>query len=124
MRLLLDEMYSPEIARQLQAKGHDVESIQADRPELQSVDDEVIVERMHAEQRAIVTNNVKDFMPIHNDWIGAGRSHSGLVFSSDRSMPRSRKTIGLWVATLEQLLADHPERDELSNRFRYLTPSP
>lgn len=124
MRLLLDEMYSPEIARQLQARGHDVESIQGDRPELKALDDERIVERMSAEQRAVVTNNVKDFMPIHSAWIAAGKAHCGLVFSSDNSMPRSQNAIGLWVTTLGQFLANHRERDALKNAVHHLTPSP
>jgi hypothetical protein len=123
LRLLLDEMYSPEIARRLQARGHDVQAIQGDRPELKAFEDERIVERMAAEQRAVVTNNVKDFMPIHGAWIAASRVHSGLVFSSDRSMPRSQNTVGLWVATLERFLVDHGEEDTLRNNVHFLTPS-
>jgi hypothetical protein len=122
LRLLLDEMYSPEIARQLQAKGYDVQSIQAERPDLEALDDEKIVEEMSSEARGVVTNNVRDFMPIHTAWIAAGRTHYGLVFSSDRSMPRSRNSIGLWVRALEAFLAAHPDEDALRNSIHFLEP--
>lgn len=122
MKLLLDEMYSPEIARQLQAKGYDVQSIQSDRQELKALDDEMIVEQMSAESRGIVTNNIKDFMSIHMAWVAAGKEHYGLVFSSDKSMPRSRRTIGIWVTSLETFLGAHPDEDALRTSFHFLQP--
>lgn len=122
MRLLLDEMYSPEIARQLQAKGRDVQSIQGDRQELRAADDAAIAELMGEEGRAVVTNNVSDFMPIHTAWVSEGRSHAGMVFSVDRSMHRSLATIGLWVRTLDRFLADHPAPDALRGRVHFLVP--
>lgn len=123
MKLLLDEMYSPEIARQLQDKGHDVQSIQGDRPELKTSDDENIVEQMSAESRGVVTNNIKHFMPIHTAWVASGKEHYGLVFSSDRSMPRSQKAIGRWVRSLEAFLTTHLDEDALKSSFHFLQPA-
>lgn len=115
-------MYSPEIARQLQARGHEIQSIQGDRPEPMALDDERIVEQMSVERRGVVTNNVKHFMPAHSARIAAGKTHYGLVFSSDKSMPRSQAAIGLWVKTLDRFLNDHPAEDALKDRVQFLAP--
>jgi len=32
-----------------------------------------------AEGRTVITFNVRDFARLHNDWISAGRKHSGIV---------------------------------------------
>jgi Domain of unknown function (DUF5615) len=59
----LDEHYSPEIARQLRTRGQDVMAV-AERPDLVGLGDDELLARMAQEQRAIMTNNVKDFMPL------------------------------------------------------------
>jgi Domain of unknown function (DUF5615) len=61
LRLLLDEPFSPEIARQLRSLDHDVEAV-VERLELVSLADRELFARMAAERRAIVTNNVPDYV--------------------------------------------------------------
>jgi hypothetical protein len=46
VRLLLDEMISPRIARELRGRGHDVQAIKKDRPDLTSRGDREIVLQM------------------------------------------------------------------------------
>src|SRR5680860_313061 len=43
VKLLLDEMISPRIARELRADGHDVQAIKADRPELEAASDRAVL---------------------------------------------------------------------------------
>lgn len=120
MKLLLDEMISPKIARELRQGGHDVQAITGDRPELKATPDAEIVRRIHRERRSIVTNNVKDFQPIHSRFVAQGEDHSGMAFTRDASLPRDKASIPLWVETLRKLLEDHPADDALKNRLTYL----
>jgi predicted nuclease of predicted toxin-antitoxin system len=120
VKLLLDEMISPRIARELRSKGFDVLAIKSDRPDLEAVADRDIVRRMAAEKRALVSNDVLDFQLIHNQLLAAGEEHYGLVFTSDSTMPRNKASISLWVKALEKLLKASPADDALRNRVRHL----
>jgi hypothetical protein len=120
LRLLLDEQLSPEIARELRARGHDVEAV-AERPELVSLSDRELFARMAIERRAIVTNNVPDYIKLFTEALIAAREHYGLLLTDDRSMPRSRNTIGLFVRILAEFLDAHPAEDTLRNQLRWLS---
>lgn len=119
MRLLLDEMYSPEIARQLRGRGHDVVSVK-ERPDLVALGDRELLARMTAERRAIVTNNPGDFVPLFKEAIARDDEVWGLLLTDDRSMPRSAKTIGRYVDVLHDLLRREPSDDACRNQLRWL----
>jgi predicted nuclease of predicted toxin-antitoxin system len=120
VKLLLDEMISPKIARELRGKGFDVQAIKGDRPDLEAVADREIVRRIAAEQRTLVTNDVLDFQLIHNQMLAAGEEHYGLIFTSDSTMPRNKASIPLWVKSLEKLLKANSADDALRSRVRHL----
>lgn len=121
MKLLLDEMISPKIARELRSRGDfDVQAIKSDRPDLEAVADREIVRRIAAEQRTLVTNDVLDFQLIHNQMLAAGEEHYGLIFTSDSTMPRNKASIPLWVNALEKVLTEHSAEDALKNRVKHL----
>jgi hypothetical protein len=61
--LLLDEMFSDTIAQQLRAKGRDARTVVAD-PALVSLPDDQILAHATAARRALLTANIKDFMPL------------------------------------------------------------
>jgi len=92
-RFLLDEMFSPAIAAELCERGHDVIAV-ADRPALRAKADEEIFAWASAERRWLLTENVKDFRPIMLRALPGGPSGCGLLFTSSRSFPRSRKNPG------------------------------
>jgi len=119
LRLLLDEHLSPEIARQLRSRRHDVEAA-VERPDLISLPGHALFARMAAERRAILTNNVPDYVKVFNAALGSGQAHYGLFLSDDRSMPRARNTIGLFVRVLDEFLEAHPAEDALRNQLRWL----
>jgi len=112
-------MYSPEIARQLRARGHDVIAV-VERQELISRSDREIFERMAQERRAIVTNNVPDHIALFTQVSAAGGEHYGLLLTDDRSMPRRRDAIGTFVRALGEFLGSHPDDAALRNQFRWL----
>jgi predicted nuclease of predicted toxin-antitoxin system len=120
VRLLLDEMISPRIARELRAAGHDAQAIKGDRPDLASRADREIVRQMASERRAIVTNDIADFQIIHDGLLAAGEIHGGMIFTYDATLPRNKSAISGWVRTLTLLLVEHAAVDALRNRVHYL----
>ena len=120
MRLLLDEMISPRIARELRSQGFDVQGIKGDRPDLEAVADAEIVRRLAGEGRTVVTNDVLDFKLIHSRMLGAGDAHAGMIFTNDSSMPRNKASIDLWVRVLSKVLEENPTGAGLKNRVRYI----
>jgi hypothetical protein len=104
-RLLLDEMFSPVIAAALREPGCDVTSI-AEQPALGAMTDEEVFALAAAQGRWLLTENVKDFQPILQHSLQAATPIAGLVFTSSRAFPRSRKNpvplidaIHIWLTT-------------------------
>ena len=106
-RLLLDEMFSPAIAAELCERGHDVIAV-ADRPDLRSKSDEEIFAWASTEKRWLLTENVKDFRPIMLRALQAGSPGCGLLFTSSRAFPRSRKNPGSLIEALHTWLNTGP----------------
>ncbi|MGH8910267.1 MAG: DUF5615 family PIN-like protein [Egibacteraceae bacterium] len=121
MRLLLDEHYSPEIARQLRRRGHDAVSV-VERPDLAGLADSDLLERMASEERVILTENAIDFVVLTHQLAVADMDHPGVLLTSPKRMPRSRATIGLFVRTLDAFLTRHPAKDACRNEVRWLSP--
>jgi predicted nuclease of predicted toxin-antitoxin system len=120
VRLLLDEMISPKIAGDLRERGHDVQAVKKDRPDLTGCADLELVQRMARERRAIVTNDIADFQPIHNRMLVAGEEHARMVFTFDATLPRTKAAIPQWIDALAKLLAEQPLEGSLRNRVLHL----
>jgi hypothetical protein len=121
VRLCLDEHYSPQIAADLRDLGHDVTSVK-ERQELAGLPDAELLALMRAERRALLTENVADFAPLIRQLGAAGEDHFGIIYSPSASMPRSRATIGVFVASLRALLEGHPGDQDFVNQTEWLTP--
>jgi nucleoside-diphosphate-sugar epimerase len=109
LKLLLDEHLSPEIARQLRDRGHDVIAV-GERTDLRGRSDRVHFASLPGEQRAIVTRDLADFRPLLADALRRGARTYGLVCVPTR-FPLNRDGIGRLVAALDALLRTHPEVD-------------
>lgn len=118
MKLALDHHYSPKIAEQLRERGHDVVAVSERGWELEA--DDALLELCRGDHRGLLTNNVADFAVMARHWAAEGRSHAGIVFTSDTSMPRSRQTIGRYVQALDRLLRALPAEDALVDQVRWL----
>lgn len=92
-------MFAPAVAAELRALGHDVIAV-ADLPELRSKSDEEIFAWASAENRWLLTENVKDFRPIMLRALQARPPSCGLLFTSSRAFPRSRKNPGPLIRAL------------------------
>jgi len=120
LKLLLDEMISPAIARRLRERGFDIQAVKGDRPDLDALPDADIVRRIALERRGIVTNDVADFEPLHRRVLACDEEHYGMLFTHDSTLPRSKAGIPKWVRALETFLVEHPADDALRNRVRIL----
>ena len=105
--LLLDEHFSPEVARQLRSHGYDVVAAR-ERVELHALSDRELLVVESGERRAVVTENVADFAELHRQSVLGRDPHAGLVFTSPHRFPCTRRGIGKLVRALGTLLADGP----------------
>ena len=111
MKLLLDEMYTPTIAEQLRARGHDAASIHD--PEYRILegepDDEVWAAAI-ADDRALVSENVQDVRRIEANALAHAQPVARLIFTTDRQFPRGDPAAhGRLVSALDALLAANPD---------------
>jgi len=118
VRLLLDEYYSPKIADELCKRGHDVASA-TDR-DVRGLGDRELWSLVFAEGRALMTENVADFMPLVREAGAAGERHFGIVFTSPRVLPRGLGTIGRSIELLDSFLSDRPADDALADQVHWL----
>jgi hypothetical protein len=102
--LLLDEMFTDDIAQQLRIKGYDVISVVAD-PALAGLPDDQILAYATAEGRALVTANIKDFVPLDTRYRAAGQFHAGLILVSTKTFPQDRGFPSAATTALAALLS-------------------
>jgi Domain of unknown function (DUF5615) len=102
--LLLDEMFTDEIAQQLRTKGYDVLSVVAD-PALVGLPDDQILTHATTEGRSLVTANIKDFVPLDTRYRAADQSHAGLILVSTKTFPQNRGFPSAVTTALAALLS-------------------
>jgi Domain of unknown function (DUF5615) len=102
--LLLDEMFTDEIARQLRAQGYDVIAVVADTA-LAGLPDDQILGYATAEGRALATANIRDFVPLDSRYRAADQSHAGLILVSTKTFPQDRGYRSAVAAALGVLLS-------------------
>lgn len=119
MKLLLDEMLSSQIAHVLRERGHDVQAISGDDAH-RGLSDADVMDLARAQGRAVVTNNIVDFRPLHHQAVTpGGPGHLGMVFVP-ASFRRSRADTGRIVAALEEKLIAFPGDEDLASAETWL----
>jgi hypothetical protein len=113
IRLVLDEMFSPAIAAALRDLGHDVIAV-AERNDLRAMTDEEVFAWATVQRRWLLTENVKDFRPILLRALEAGTSITGILYTSSRAFPRSRKNPGPLIQAIHTGLLDGPPETPLT----------
>lgn len=107
MRVLLDEQLSDLIAKLLRERGLDAQAV-VERADLPQAPDHEVIEIASREERAVVTNNIKDFRPLAAERLADGRGHAGLILLP-AARSRSRQATGAIADALEALMRAHPD---------------
>ena len=123
MRLVLDEHWSSEIAVQLRRRDFDVvaatESEHADR--YRGIEDEEFFARAQQDERAVVTDNVRDYERIRRGCEERGEVHFGVVFAAPPTFDRRQGAlVGPMVRALERFLRSPEAEAEPFNRAHWL----
>jgi hypothetical protein len=105
--LLLDQMFSGHIADQLRSKGHDVLAAVIDSALLALPDDQILAHAT-ATGRALVTANIKDFVPLDAQYRAAGQTHAGLIFISSKTFRQDRGYTAAVTSALSAFLDQPP----------------
>ena len=114
MRLLIDEHYPPSIAEQLRGRGHDAVSVQ-EEADLRGMTDPDLFAEAQRRKRAVLTENVADYMILDAEYRGRHLAHWGLVLTSNRTFPRGKATtVGALVKALDELLRTADPEDRSS----------
>jgi Domain of unknown function (DUF5615) len=115
--LLLDEMFPEAMADQLSAKGHDVRAVVA-TPLFAGLPDEEILIGAAEAGRALVTANIKDFVPIDARYRATGRTHAGLIMVAAKTFPQNRAYVAAVTTAVNSLLTS--TSDELGGQIVFL----
>jgi predicted nuclease of predicted toxin-antitoxin system len=99
LRAMLDEMLSPVIAARLVDRGHDVVAVKAVAGLIGGSDEDLLIEAA-AQERIVVTLDLKDFAVIDSSWKPAGRSHAGLIYLCTVTFPLDEGFVGAVVEAL------------------------
>ncbi|GII80657.1 hypothetical protein Sru01_56390 [Sphaerisporangium rufum] len=103
-RLLLDEMFSPALAAELQARGYDVTAL-AQCPGGPGTPDDAVLDLAIGQERCLLTENVRDFEILRTQRLDQGRPCAGLLYSAAHRFPRTKPAMGRLVNALEERLS-------------------
>jgi Domain of unknown function (DUF5615) len=118
LRLLLDEHLSPAIAEQLDRRGHDV--VTAADAGLAGFDDAQVLSAATRDRRAVVTNNIRDFRPLHAAYLTMNSVHYGIVLVPASKYSLAREQLGPLITALDNLLVQFPTGDALRDTEYFL----
>ena len=114
-RLLLDEMFAPELAAELRRRGHRVTAV-AETLALRAMNDPALFEWAAGNSEWLLTENVKDFRPLLVAAQADDHPFVNLLLTSSRSFPRSRRNphplTEALTAWLERPIARSPSAEE------------
>jgi predicted nuclease of predicted toxin-antitoxin system len=109
-KLLLDEHIWTYLAKILREQGFDV--IHVNEVDLVATPDDKIMEYAVGEHRAVVTFDIKDFVPLAVQYYEDGKEHYGVVVSNQLSRGELQKRV---IKLLKSVTAEG-----LMNAVRYL----
>ncbi|MBI2808508.1 MAG: DUF5615 family PIN-like protein [Planctomycetes bacterium] len=113
VRLYFDRHIMRRLAVDLRGKGFDV--LTTEEAGKDTASDEEQLALAAAEHRAILTFNIRDFAPLHDQWQKSGQSHSGIIVSQQLG---SRQYGHLLQRMLRML--NHFTSEEMASNFVHL----
>lgn len=115
-------MYPARLAEALREGGVDAEGVD-ERGPLRGLADEELLAVAAGEGRALVSENVADFMRLYGEWGGAGRRHTGIVIALSSRFTRTPAGYEVLVAALVELCAQRPGSEALADAVHFLARS-
>ena len=106
-------MFSPAIAAALRDLGQDVIAV-AERGELRAMSDDDVFAWAISQRRWLLTENVKDFRPILLRALQADTATTGILYTSSRAFPRSRKNPGPLIQAIHAWMLNGPPEAPLT----------
>ena len=118
MRLLLDVHLSGRVlGPALRRQGHDVRAANEER-DLAELEDEELLTVATAEDRILVTADLKDFRPIFTQWAEGGRQHAGCILITKRVR---NEQFGRIIAGITAALDAMPKHESWRDYVHYLS---
>src|SRR3954453_12996093 len=113
VRLYFDRHIIARLADDLRGRGYDV--LTTEKAGLDTATDEQQLAFATDAGRAILTFNIRDFAPLHEQWSAAGRSHAGII------VPRQlgSRQYGVLLQRMLRLL-NHLTAEELTSNIVHL----
>ncbi len=87
---------------------------------LRGRDDLSVLAWAAAQGRAVVTNNIRDFRPLHAGSLSAAGSHHGIGLVPSSKFTLRLDALGPIVTALDRLLSEHPADSALLGREVFL----
>jgi len=115
-------MYPARLARALRERGTDAEGVD-ERGPLRGLADEELLVVAAREGRALVSENVADFMRLYGEWGVVGRRHAGVVIALSSRFSRTPAGYEVLVDSLVELSAQHREDEALADAVHFLVRS-
>jgi Domain of unknown function (DUF5615) len=122
VKLLLDEMYPARLAVALRDRGLNAEGVD-ERSPLRGLADEELLVVAARENRALVSENVADFMRLYGEWGAAGRRHAGIVIALSSRFSRTPAGYESLVEALVDLCEQRAGDAPLADAVHFLTRS-
>lgn len=109
-KLLLDEQIWKRLASLMREKGFDV--VHVYEAGLDHTDDGIVLSAAVEKHRAVVTFNIKHFMPFITQYFDDGKEHYGIVVSDEVSRGELQRRVTKLLESITE--------EELKNTVRYL----
>jgi predicted nuclease of predicted toxin-antitoxin system len=113
IRLYLDRHIKTQLAIDLRARGFDVLTTQ--EAAMDRASDEDQLQFATSQNRAVLTFNIRDFAPLHEQWTAASRPHAGVIVSQQLGSREYGLLLNRTLRLLETMTAD-----ELRNNLVHL----
>ncbi len=105
LRFLLDEDLSYRVADGLRRRGVDAISVHEIGRANRRVPDAEQLDHAATAGRVLVTYNRSDYQALDAEWASQGRTHAGILWCSERSIPR--RAIGDLVRAVAAVVGDY-----------------
>ncbi len=113
VRLYFDRHIMKRLAADLRGRGYDV--LTTEEAGQDTASDEEQLSFATAKSRTILTFNIRDFAPLHEQWHAAGRPHAGIIVSRQLGS----RQFGLLLERMLRLL-NHFTAEEMVGNFVHL----